>query len=82
MKLFSTFVFLNQANGSHFRGGSYQVIPDNDAGTVQVAFTHAWRRFFSGKLKLRLCDVICDNCFKALKMVAIKVIYKHGLIGH
>lgn len=49
MKLFSTFaLFLNQANGSHFRGGSYQVIPDNDAGTVQVTFTHAWRRFASG----------------------------------
>jgi len=50
MKLFSTFVFLNQANGSHFRGGTYQVIPDNDAGTVQVTFTHAWRRYLSGEL--------------------------------
>ena len=78
MKLFSVFVIFNSANGSHFRGGSYQVIPDNDAETVQVTFTHAWRRARAGKLNYGCMTSYV--IFKALTMVAIKVTYRHGPI--
>ena len=45
MKLFATLVTI--ANASHYRGGTYQFVPDG-AGSMAVTVTQTWRDSFSG----------------------------------
>ena len=45
MKLFATLATI--ANASHYRGGTYQFVPDG-AGSMAVTVTQTWRDSFSG----------------------------------